>query len=213
MSSIRIFLVDDHKVLRQAVAALLADEPGLTIVGEASDGKEALAKIQAARPHVVLLDVKMPEAGGLEVLGGLLAASPKARVILFTMYENPAYVNAAIRAGASGYIVKSVSRDELLEAIHAVHSGKRYLHADVARSLLRRVALEAKVRTKDGVLSLRDVQVLELLAEGKSNKLIAQDLGIADETVKSYLKRLFEKLGVRDRTEAVAIALRQNLID
>lgn len=213
MSPIRIFLVDDHAVLRQAVAAMLADQPDMTVAGEAGNGKEALANIKAARPDVVMLDIKMPEAGGLEVLGDLQVACPKARVILFTMYENPAYVNAAIRAGASGYVLKSVSREELLEAIRAVHAGRRFLDAEVTRPLLRRAALEAKLRPGGGGLTVRDIQVLELLADGKSNKLIAQALGVADETVKSHLKRLFEKLGVSDRTEAVALALRQNLID
>jgi RNA polymerase sigma factor (sigma-70 family) len=213
MNPIRIFLVDDHAVLRQAISAMLGAERDMTVVGQAGNGREALAAVKSARPDVVMLDIKMPEAGGLEVLQSIQQACPKARVIVFTMYENPAYVNAAIRAGASGYVLKSVSREELLEAIRAVHGGRRFLHPEVTRPLLRRAALEARLRSASGALTVRDIQVLELLSDGKSNKEIAQSLGISDETVKSHLKRLFEKLGVTDRTEAVALALRQNLID
>ncbi|MBI2964565.1 MAG: response regulator transcription factor [Deltaproteobacteria bacterium] len=213
MNPIRIFLVDDHAVLRQAVSVMLGAESDMTVVGQAGTGREALAAVESARPEVVMLDIKMPEAAGLDVLRDLRRACPKARVIIFTMYENPAYVNAAIRAGASGYVLKSVGRDELLRAIRAVSAGGQFLHAEVTGPLLRRAALEAKLRPGGGGLTVRDVQVLECLADGKSNKEIAHALGISDETVKSHLKRLFEKLGVSDRTEAVAIALRQNLID
>src|ERR1051325_6768152 len=206
MNPIRIFLVDDHAVLRQAVSVMLGAERDMTVVGQAGNGREALAAVKSARPDVVMLDIKMPEAGGLEGLQDIPRTCPKARVIVFTMYENPAYVNAAIRTGASGYVLKSVGREDLLEAIRAVHSGRRFLHAEVTRPLLRQAALEAKLRPGVGGLTVRDIQVLELLADGKSNKEVAQALGISDETVKSHLKRLFEKLGVTDRTEAVALA-------
>ena len=213
MKRIRIVLVDDHAVLREAVTAMLASEADLSIVGQASNGREGLALIEKTKPDVVILDIKMPEAGGLEILAEALRTCPATRVIVFTMYENPAYVNAAIRAGAHGYVLKSVQREELLDSIRAVHAGRHFLQAEVTGPLLRRVALEAKLKKSAIDLTVRDIQVLELLADGKSNKLIASALGIADETVKSHLKRLFEKLGVSDRTEAVAIALRQNLID
>lgn len=213
MSPIRIFLVDDHAVLRQAVSAMLGRERDFTVVGEAGTGAEALAKVKAARPDVIMLDLKMPEAGGLDVLREIREVCPKAQVIVFTMYESPAYVNAAIRGGASGYVLKSVGRDELVEAIRAVHGGGRFLHAEIARPLLKRAALEAKLRPGRGGLTVRDIQVLELLSDGKSNKEVAVAFNISEETVKSHLKRLFEKLGVTDRTEAVALALRQNLID
>ena len=213
MNPIRIFFVDDHAVLRQAVSAMLDAEDDFTVVGEAGTGREALAKVQAAAPDVILLDLKMPEAGGLEVLQELRQLSPKASVIVFTMYESPAYVNAACRAGAAGYVLKSVGRDELTAAIRAVHGGRRFLHDEIARPLLKRAVLEAKLRPGRGGLTVRDVQVLELLSDGKSNKEVAATFGISEETVKSHLKRLFEKLGVSDRTEAVALALRQNLID
>jgi len=121
-------------------------EADITIVGEAGTGLEALANVEAARPDVIMLDIKMPEAGGLDVLGEIREICPKAQVIVFTMYENPAYVNAAIRADASGYVLKSVGRDELLERSVAVHGGGRFLHAELTRPLFRRAALEAKLR-------------------------------------------------------------------
>jgi DNA-binding NarL/FixJ family response regulator len=213
MNPIRIFLADDHAVLRQAVSAMLSGEPDMTVVGQAGTGIEALAGVKSARPDVVILDIKMPEAGGLEVLADIRRACPNTRVIVFTMYESPAYVNAAIRAGAGGYVLKSVGREELLSAIRSVHRGGHFLHAEVTRPLLRRAAIEARLRPGGGGLTPRDLQVLELLSDGKSNKEIAHALRISDETVKSHLKRLFEKLGVSDRTEAVALALRQNLIE
>jgi DNA-binding NarL/FixJ family response regulator len=213
MNPIRILLADDHAVLRQAVSAMLSTESDMTVVGQAGNGIEALAAVKSARPDVVILDIKMPEAGGLDVLADIRRACPKARVIVFTMYENPAYVNAAVRAGAGGYVLKSVGREELLSAIRSVHRGGHFLQAEVTRPLLRRAALEARLRPGGGGLTVRDVQVLELLSDGKSNREVAQVMGISDETVKSHLKRLFEKLGVSDRTEAVALALRQNLID
>jgi DNA-binding NarL/FixJ family response regulator len=213
MSPIRIFLVDDHVALRQAVSVMLGAERDMTVVDQAGTGREALTNVKAARPDVILLDLKMPEAGGLDVLRDIREICPKARVVVFTMYENPAYVNAALRAGASGYVLKSVGREELLEAIREVAGGGRFLHGELAGPLLRRAALEAKLHIGKGGVTVRDVQVLELLSNGKSNKEIAFALGISDETVKSHLKRLFEKLGVSDRTEAVALALRRHLID
>jgi DNA-binding NarL/FixJ family response regulator len=213
MNPIRIFFVDDHAVLRQAVSVMLGAESDFMVVGEAGTGREALAKVKAARPDVILLDLKMPEAGGLEVLQQIRELCPQAAVIVFTMYENPAYVNASFRAGAAGYVLKSVGRDELVDAIRAVAGGRRFLHAEIARPLLKRAVLEAKLHLGRGGLTVRDIQVLELLSDGKSNKEVAVALGISEETVKSHLKRLFEKLGVSDRTEAVALALRQNLID
>ena len=213
MSAIRVFLVDDHSVLRQAVATMLAAEADIEIVGQSADGTKALVDVARLRPDVVILDLKMPETDGLAVLPRILEASPKTRVVVFTMYENPIYVHTAMQAGATGYVLKTVERDDLLRAIRAVHRGGGFLQEEVTRPLLRRLALEAKLRADKSVLSVREIQVLELLAGGSTNKEIAQRLAISDETVKSHLKRLYDKLGASDRAEAVAIALRQNLID
>jgi DNA-binding NarL/FixJ family response regulator len=211
--SIGVFLIDDHTVLRQAVRVMLEAEPDLSVVGEAGDGAEGVSGVASARPDVAILDLKLPGASGLAVIPRLLAASPDTAVIVFTMYANPVYVYEATHAGASGYVLKSASREDLVRAVHAVHAGQGFLQAEVTKPLLRRLALEAKAGADRGSPSLREVQVLELLCEGKSNKEIAAALAISEETVKTHLKRLYEKLGVSDRAQAVAIALRQQLID
>jgi DNA-binding NarL/FixJ family response regulator len=211
--SIRVFLIDDHTVVRQAVRVMLEAEPDLVVVGEAGDGREGLAGVTATLPDVAIIDLKMPGVSGLGTIPQLLQASPDTAVIVFTMYNNPVYVYEATHAGASGYVLKSASKDDLVRAVHAVHAGSGFLQAEVTKPLLRRLALEAKSGADRSSPSLRELQVLERLSEGKSNKEIAQELAISEETVKTHLKRLYEKLGVSDRAQAVAIALRQELID
>lgn len=213
MSAIRIFLVDDHTVLRQAVAAMLSAEVDIEVVGQSGNGTTALAEVGRLRPDVVILDLKMPETDGLAILPRISEVSAKTRVVVFTMYDNPIYVHTAMQAGATGYVLKTVERDDLLRAIRAVHRGGGFLQEEVTRPLLRRLAIEAKFRADKRALTVREIQVLELLAGGSTNKEIAQRLAISDETVKSHLKRLYEKLGASDRAEAVAIALRQKLIE
>lgn len=213
MSRIRLFLVDDHVALRQAVGAALARERDLEIIGEASDGAAGLAEIARLTPDVVVLDVKMPEVGGIAALPQILAASPRTRVVMFTMYESPSYVHAAITAGATGYVLKNASFDDLLRAIRSVARGAAFLQREITRPMLRRLALDAKLEAERGSITARELQVLELLADGGTNKEIGERLGISDETVKSALKRIFDKLAAADRTEAVARALRQGLIE
>lgn len=211
--SVSVFLIDDHTVVRQAVRVMLEAEPDLVVVGEAGDGREGLAGVAATLPDVAIIDLKMPGVSGLGTIPQLLQASPDTAVIVFTMYNNPVYVYEATHAGASGYVLKSASKDDLVRAVHAVHAGSGFLQAEVTKPLLRRLALEAKSGADRSSPSLRELQVLERLSEGKSNKEIAQELAISEETVKTHLKRLYEKLGVSDRAQAVAIALRQELID
>jgi DNA-binding NarL/FixJ family response regulator len=213
VAPIQLFLVDDHTVLRQAVRLMLETEQDLRVVGEAGDGREAIAAIARTRPDVVLIDLKMPGISGLQAIREIRAGSPRAAVIVFTMYESPSYVYEAMRAGASGYVLKSASKEELVRAIRAVHSGAGFLQAEITRPLLRRLALDARADADRLDLSLRELQILESLAEGRSNKEIAVALSISEETVKTHLKRLYEKLGASDRAQAVAIALRQNLIE
>jgi DNA-binding NarL/FixJ family response regulator len=211
--SVRIFLVDDHTVLRQAVRLMLAAESGFSVVGEAGDGDEAVREIQRLTPDVAIVDLKMPGRPGLVAIPRILSVSPKTAVIAFTMYNNPAYVREAMHAGASAYVLKSASKDELLRAVRAVHAGGGFLQAEITKPLLRRLAQDARQGGGRGAPSARELQVLELLGDGKSNKEIAQTLAISDETVKTHLSRLYEKLGVSDRAQAVAIALRQQLIE
>ena len=213
MSRTRVFLLDDHTVLRQAVRVMLEAETDMEIVGEAGDGAQGIEGIKSARPDVAIVDLKMPGMSGLSAIPEILEVSPKSAIIVFTMYNNPVYVYESMHAGASGYVLKSASKEELLRAIRAVKQGSGFLQAEVTKPLLRRLVLDARLEAERSNLTLREVQILEFLAEGKSNKEIAGFLSISDETVKTHLKRLYEKLGASDRAQAVAIALRQNLIE
>jgi DNA-binding NarL/FixJ family response regulator len=213
MMRTRVFLLDDHTVLRQAVRVMLEVEHDIEIVGEAGDGVEGVAGIGRAKPDVAIVDLKMPGMGGLSAIPEIARTSPKTAIIVFTMYNNPVYVYEAMHAGASGYVLKSASKEDLLRAIRAVKQGAGFLQAEVTKPLLRRLVLDARAEAERSNLTLREIQILEFLAEGKSNKEIASFLSISDETVKTHLKRLYEKLGASDRAQAVAIALRQNLIE
>ncbi|MFI5316982.1 MAG: response regulator [Myxococcota bacterium] len=211
--SIRIFLIDDHTVLRQAVRLMLEAEAELEVVGEAGDGESGVREIARLQPDVAIVDLKLPGSPGLLAIRKIQAAAPKTAVIAFTMYNNPAYVYEAMHGGASAYVLKSASKEELLQAVRAVHAGSGFLQAEITKPLLRRLALESKSGAGKSAPSARELQVLELVGEGKSNKEIATALAISDETVKTHLRHLYEKLGVSDRAQAVAIALRQQLID
>ncbi len=213
MSRTRVLLIDDHTVLRQAVRVMLEAESDMEIVGEAGDGVEGVAGVGRLRPDVAIVDLKMPGMSGLAAIPEMLKGSPKTAIIVFTMYNNPVYVYEAMHAGASGYVLKSASKEELLRAIRAVKQGAGFLQAEVTKPLLKRLVVDARLEAERSNLTLREIQILEFLSEGKSNKEIAGYLSISDETVKTHLKRLYEKLGASDRAQAVAIALRQNLIE
>lgn len=211
--AIRIYLVDDHTVVRQSVRVMLEAEPDLVVVGEAGEGRAGVRGIATTLPAVAIVDLKMPGLPGIAAIPEILAAAPRTGIIVFTMYDNASYVHEAMHAGASGYVLKSASKEELVRAVRAVHAGAGFLQAEVTKPLLRRLAADARSAGSAATLTLREIEVVELLAQGKSNKAIGQVLGIAEETVKTHLKRLYEKLGAADRAQAVAIALRQQLID
>jgi len=213
MRQISVFLADDHIVVRQAVRVMLDAEQDIVVCGEADEADSALRDITRLKPDVALLDLKMPGKSGLSLTGAVVAASPRTAPIIFTMYSNPSYVDAAIRAGACGYVLKSASKAELLRAIHAVHQGGRFLQAEITEPLLRRLMFDAKVDgPKEIRFTPREIEILELLSNGAGNKEMSQALAVSEETVKSQLKHLYKKLGASDRAQAVAISLRQNLI-
>lgn len=213
MKTIRTVLVDDHHVLREAVAAMLDAEPDISVVGQSGDAAGGIALILETRPDVVVMDLKMPGQSGLSAIAEIGKALPDTGIVVFTMYDNAAYVWETMNAGARGYLLKSASKPDLLRAVRAVASGAGYLQAEVTMPLLKRLAHDARSADARRALSLREMQVLEYLAEGKSNKLIARTLSITEETVKSHFKNLYDKLGAADRAHAVAIALRQRLIE
>ena len=211
--TIRVYLIDDHTVLRQAVRLMLEAEAGIEVVGEAGDAERGVRDVARLAPDVAIVDLKLPGSSGLVAIREIAATAPVTRVIAFTMYANSAYVSEALHAGARAYVLKSASKDELLKAVRAVHAGARFLQAELAKPLLARLAQESRSAAGRAAPSARELEVLELVGEGKSNKEIASALAISDETVKTHLRHLYEKLGVSDRAQAVAIALRQQLFD
>lgn len=201
---IRILVVDDHPILREGVAAILEDRDDMQLVGEARDGAEAIEQFRALQPDVTLMDLQMPGMGGVEAIKAIRAEQPNACIVVLTTYDGDVQAVRALKAGAMGYLLKSSLRTEMLDAIHSVSQGRRYLH--------RNIADEIALHVLDDGLSEREVAVLQLVAIGKANKQIAFELGISEETVKGYLKAIFTKLNVADRTHAVTIAARRGII-
>ncbi|MDG2529010.1 response regulator [Caulobacter endophyticus] len=202
---IRILVVDDHPILREGVAAILEDRADMVVVGEARDGVEAIVQFRDLQPDVTLMDLQMPGMGGVEAIKAIRDEHPDARIVVLTTYDGDVQAVRALRAGALGYLLKSSLRTEMLDAIHAVKQGRRYLH--------RSIADEIAMHVLDDGLSEREVAVLQLVAIGKANKQIARELGISEETVKGYLKTIFTKLNVSDRTHAVTVAARRGIIE
>lgn len=213
MKKISVYLIDDHHVLRQAIVEMLEAEEDISVVGQSGEARTGIDDIARLRPDVAVLDLKMPGMSGLAAIGEIFRAAPKTGIIVFTMYDNPAYVWETTNAGASGYVLKSASKEDLLRAVRAVRAGAGYLQAEVTKPLLRRLAQDARSAGQKATLTSRELQVLECLADGQSNKLIAQTLSITEDTVKAHLKSLYDKLDASDRAHAVAIALRQQLIE
>jgi len=200
----RVLLVDDHALLRTGVANIINQESDLHVVAEAGNGVDALAAYDRHRPDVTLLDLRMPVMEGVEVVRRLRERDPGARVIVLTTYDTDDEISRALRAGAKAYVLKDISADALVACIRDVLAGKTYLAPAAAAKLA-----EGVTRVQ---LTPRELSTLRLMADGKANKEIAQELGISDRTVKTHLGHLFEKLGVTSRTEAVKIATRRGLV-
>jgi DNA-binding NarL/FixJ family response regulator len=213
MSRTTVLLIDDHTAIRQALRVMLETEADMVVVGEAGDGAEGVSAAARLQPDVSIVDLAMPGTGGLAAIPSLRKAAPRTAVLVFTMHDNAAYVHESMRAGARGYLLKSAHKEELLSAIRALRAGGGYLQPRIAGTVIRRLVGDARVAGGHELLTVREIQILESVADGKSNKEIAAALSIAEDTVKTHLRRLFEKLGAADRAHAVAIALRQNLID
>jgi DNA-binding NarL/FixJ family response regulator len=203
--AIRILIVDDHPMLREGVGAILDDRTDMIVVGEASDGAEAIARFRELRPDVTLMDLQMPGVGGLEAILAIRAEFPGARILVLTTYAGDTQAVRALKAGATGYLLKSSLRTEMIDAIHDVHRGRRHVNGEVANQIALHVADEG--------LSEREVAVLNLVAVGKANKEIAYSLALSEETVKAHLKNIFAKLDVGDRTHAVTLAVRRGIIE
>lgn len=203
--SIRILTVDDHQLLREGIAAVLESQEDMTLVSQASNGREAVENFRRLRPDVTLMDLRMPDMSGIEAITAIRGEFPDARIIVLTTYAGDAQAAAALKAGAAGYLLKNLVRKELLETIRAVHSGKRRVPPEIATEIAEHVA--------DDELTGREVEVLRRVAAGKSNKLIAAELDISEGTVKTHMKSILPKLDASDRTHAVMIALKRGILD
>jgi DNA-binding NarL/FixJ family response regulator len=202
---IKILAVDDHPVLREGIAGLIARQPDLKLVAEAASAQEAIRQYRAVRPDVTLMDIQMPEGSGIDAIIDIRNEFPAAKIIVLTTYSGDVLANRALKAGACGYLLKGAVRKELIETIRQVHSGGRRIDPDVAAALASHL--------NDGGLSVREAEVLTLVASGKSNKIIAGNLGLSEETIKGYLKSILVKLGANDRTHAVTLAQRRGIIE
>jgi DNA-binding NarL/FixJ family response regulator len=205
---IRILVVDDHPVVRQGVSAILGYEPGIAVVGAAADGTEALRLIVQEQPDVVLLDLHLPQLSGVEVMRLARAAGSTTRFLILTTYDTDEYLAPAMAAGAQGYLLKDATPDDLVRGVRAMAEGGAALQPGIAARLLGRL----QSGERDDSLSLRELEVLRLLARGGNNKSIASELMISEGTVKTYLSRIFNKLDVQSRAEAVAVGLKRHLI-
>jgi|688.fasta_scaffold31431_7 DNA-binding NarL/FixJ family response regulator len=213
---IRIVLVDDHAVLRAGLTALLNAEADMTVVGEAGDGAASLPVIADRQPDVVLLDINMPNMGGLEALGELRKVAPKSRVLILTMHDDQTYLRQALAQGAAGYVLKQAADTELLTAIRTVYHGGAFLHPSHAQALLspNPIAASGPSSTSDDIslLSERELEVLKLIALGHANKEIAEMLYLSVKTVETYKTRIMEKLNLTSRAALVRFALKHGLL-
>jgi DNA-binding NarL/FixJ family response regulator len=202
---IRILAVDDHPIVRQGIAGLVAVHSDMSLVGEASNGREAIHQFRANHPDVTLMDLQMPEMNGLDAIIAIRGEFPEARIIVLTTYAGDAQVLRALKAGARAYLLKNLLHKELLETIRAVHAGKKTVSPEVSFQLAEHAT--------DDALTPAEVRVLRLIAEGNANKEISAQLSISEETVKGQVRNILSKLGANDRTHAAMIGLKRGIIE
>jgi len=204
-SPIRILAVDDHQLIRVGIATLLLPESDMKLVGEASNGREAIAKFRECRPDVTLMDLQMPEMNGFDAIIAIRDEFPEARIVVLTTYAGDVQALRAMKAGAQGYLLKNLLHKELLQTIRAIHTGRK--------TMAPGVAVQVAEYAGEDALTPKEVEVLRLIAAGNANKEIAARLSVTEETVKSRVKKILEKLGANDRTHAVSIGLKRGIIE
>jgi DNA-binding NarL/FixJ family response regulator len=200
----RILAVDDHPLLREGIAALIAAEPDMQLVGACSNGREAIQQFRALRPDVTLMDLQMPEMNGLDAIVAIRGEFPDARIIVLTTYAGDVQIVRALKAGASGYLLKNLVHKDLLDTIRSVHAGRKTVSSEVS--------IELATHATDDLLTPAEIEVLGLVAAGNSNKQIADKLDITEDTVKGRVRSILSKLGANDRTHAATIGLKRGII-
>ena len=208
---IRILIADDHGVIRAGLRALLEDVPDITVVGEASDGGEALVKAVELKPDILLMDLSMPNMGGIEATRQLSQSEPKVRVLILTVHEDESLLKEVIRVGAAGYIIKRAAQEDLIHAIRVVSRGDLYIHPAMTRALFNDAAVPPKVSEIE-TLTLREIEVLQLLAKGYTNRQIAEHLNLSPRTVEGHRANVSGKLGLHSRVELVEYAEKHGLL-
>jgi NarL family two-component system response regulator LiaR len=213
--TIKVFLVDDHAIVRDGIRAVLNTEANIEVIGEAANGKEAISKVLSYQPDVTLMDLVMPEIDGIEAIRQIIERQPQARILVLTSFATDDKVFPAIKAGAMGYLLKDSDAEDLLRAIHQVHQGESSLHPKIARKLLQEITTASSpqepVGPKVDPLTEREVEVLKLVARGKSNQEIAQQLVIGEGTVRTHVSNILGKLHLASRTQATLYALKEGI--
>jgi two-component system NarL family response regulator len=202
--TIRVLIVDDHSIVRQGLATIINRDPEMTVIAQAEDGQQVIALFREYQPDVTLMDLRMPQVGGVEAITAICAEFKSARIIVLTTYDSDEDIYHGLQAGAKGYLLKETKPNELLSAIRTVHQGQQYIPPEVGAKLVQRIS--------NPELSVRELEVLRLMAQGMSNPDIATALSIGESTVKSHVNRILSKLGVNDRTQAVIVAVKRGIV-
>ncbi|MBM7600530.1 two-component system response regulator DegU [Virgibacillus halotolerans] len=223
--TISIVLIDDHKLFREGVKRILEFEPAFNVLAEGSDGSEASKLVRENEPDVVLMDINMPDMNGVEATANLVKYFPNTKVIILSIHDDESYVTHALTTGAQGYLLKEMDSDSLIEAIKVVNDGGSYLHPKVTHNLVREYRRLAQSKTTNvidssieytkplHILTNRECQVLQLIADGKSNRGVSESLYISEKTVKNHVSNILQKINVNDRTQAVVMAIRNGWVE